>query len=101
MAKKQTNKTKKQQQKKKNKKKQTNKKKTKKKKNYQVYPVPFSQFALHPIKGNIGKQCSPRSDAAERGVWSGYTLFTLSTEIQTGNEPIQSDWWKRPLGIKG
>ena len=25
---------------------------------------------------DIGKQCRPRSDAAERGVWSGSTLFT-------------------------
>ena len=32
-------------------------------------------------KRNIGKQWRPRSDAAERGVWSGSTLFALNTCI--------------------
>ena len=32
------------------------------------------------IRG-IGKQCRPRSDAAECGVWSGSTLFTLNIGI--------------------
>ena len=27
----------------------------------------------------LGKQCRPRSDAAQRGVWSGSALFTLLT----------------------
>ena len=52
-------------------------------------------------KTDIGKQCRPRSDAAERGVWSGSTLFTLSTRISIkmviikldtpyiGNGPVQ------------
>ena len=30
---------------------------------------------------DIGKQCRPRSDAAERGVSSGSTLFALSSDI--------------------
>ena len=30
---------------------------------------------------NIGKQCRPRSDAAQRGVWSGSTLFALNIGI--------------------
>ena len=29
----------------------------------------------------IGKQCRPRSDAAERGVWSGSPLFANSLAI--------------------
>ena len=32
-------------------------------------------------KRGIGKQCRPRSDAADRGVWSGSTLFASSTGI--------------------
>ena len=32
-------------------------------------------------KRNFSKQYRPRSDAAERGVWSGSTLFALNTEI--------------------
>ena len=31
--------------------------------------------------GMIGKQCRPRSDAAERGVWSESTLFASDTEL--------------------
>ena len=30
---------------------------------------------------DIGKQCRPRSEAAERGVWSGSTLFALNIGI--------------------
>ena len=35
------------------------------------------------VLGQIGlcKQCRPRSDAAERGVWSGSTLFAIHTAI--------------------
>ena len=29
----------------------------------------------------IGKQCRPRSDAAECGIWSGYSLFANSLTI--------------------
>ena len=32
---------------------------------------------------NISKQCRPRSDAAERGVWLGSSLFAFSSEIPT------------------
>ena len=32
-------------------------------------------------KRAIGKQRRPKSDAAERGVWSGSTLFVLSTMV--------------------
>ena len=32
-------------------------------------------------KKNIGKQWWPRSDATERGVWLGSTLFAWSTGI--------------------
>ena len=35
---------------------------------------------LSPKRG-IGKQCRPWSDAAERGVWSGSTLFASNTRI--------------------
>ena len=34
---------------------------------------PYISLASH--FWDIGKQCRPRSDAAERGVWSGYSLF--------------------------
>ena len=36
-------------------------------------------------KRDISKQCRPRSDAAERGVWSGSTLFALSTGISVNH----------------
>ena len=39
------------------------------------------------LKRDIGKQCRSRSDAAERGVWSGPSLFSLNTgiSIKQGN----------------
>ena len=37
-------------------------------------------------KKEIGKQCRPRPDAAECGVWSGSTLFALSSEISTTHD---------------
>ena len=50
-------------------------------------------------KRDIGKQCRPRSDAAQRGVWSGSTLFALGSGITLkqsqhrhpaiGNKPVQ------------
>ena len=36
-------------------------------------------------KRDIGKQCRPRSDAAERSVWSWSTLFALNTNVQEVN----------------
>ena len=53
---------------------------------YQVNPVPFNNcpvphLSLASHKRDIGKQCRrPRSDTAERGVWSESTLFALSTK---------------------
>ena len=38
-------------------------------------------LSLTSRKRYIGKQCSPRSDATFRGVWSGSALFALSTGI--------------------
>ena len=32
------------------------------------------------FKRDTGKQCRPRSDAADRGVWSGSTQFALNTD---------------------
>ena len=36
---------------------------------------------LSCFRTDIGKQCRPRSDAAERGVWSGFTLFATHPTI--------------------
>ena len=61
-------------------------------KNYRhTHPVYYGYFShlyltlLSPAshKWDIGKQCRPRSDAAERGVWSGYTLFGLSSKVSS------------------
>ena len=41
----------------------------------------LTHLSLGSHKRDIGKQCRPRSDAAERGVWSGSTLFALRTGI--------------------
>ena len=38
------------------------------------------------MKKGIGKQWRPRSDAEERGVWSGPLLFALSLEISTNHD---------------
>ena len=35
---------------------------------------------------DISNQCRPRLDAAEHGVWSGSTLFVLSSEISTKHD---------------
>ena len=40
---------------------------------------------------DIGKKCRPRSDAAERGVWSGSTLFALRSEISTQHDNNKND----------
>ena len=47
----------------------------------------LTDLCLASYKWDFGKQWRPRSDAAERGVWSGSTLFSLSTGIyvQQGN----------------
>ena len=41
----------------------------------------LTHFSLASHKWDIGKQCRPRSDAAERGAWSWSTLFALSSDI--------------------
>ena len=41
--------------------------------NWQVQYTVFCQS----IWTDMSKQCRPRSDAAERGVWSGSTLFAI------------------------
>ena len=38
-------------------------------------------FSLGTPKIVTGKQCRPRSDVAECGIWSGSTLFALTTGI--------------------
>ena len=38
----------------------------------------FTYISLASHKKDTDKQCRPRSDAAEYGVWSGSTLFALS-----------------------
>ena len=50
-------------------------------------------LCLASYKRDIGKRCRPRSDAAERGVWSGSTLFAFSTgiSINHGNNKHKSD----------
>ena len=45
--------------------------------------VALTSLSLASHKRDIGKQCRPRSDVAERGVWSGSTLFALSSETPT------------------
>ena len=43
--------------------------------------VCLTHLNLASHKRDISKQCRPRWDAAERDVWSGSTLFALSTGI--------------------
>ena len=50
----------------------------KKKNNKKKY---LTHLSLASHKRDIGRQCRPRSDAAECGVWSGSTLFALNSEI--------------------
>ena len=35
----------------------------------------LTHISLASLFGDLGKQCRPRSDATERGVWSGSDLF--------------------------
>ena len=46
----------------------------------------LTHISLASHKKDIGKQCRPRSDAAERGVWSGSTLFALRSDISTKHD---------------
>ena len=45
--------------------------------------VYLTHLSLASHKRDTGKQCRPRSDAEERGVWWGSLLFALSSEIPT------------------
>ena len=42
-------------------------------------PIVLTHLYLASHKRDMCKQCRPRSDAAERGVWSGSTLFALNS----------------------
>ena len=46
----------------------------------------LTHISLASHKGDNGKQCSPSSDAAERVVWSGTTLFALISDISTKHD---------------
>ena len=48
---------------------------------YNRYKTILIYFCLETPYMDIVKQCRPRSDAAERGVWLVSTLFALSTWI--------------------
>ena len=61
--------------------------------------IDLSHISLAFLLWNIGKQCRSRSDAAERGVWSGSLLFanrmfyqklTLSENIT--QQPLNRKW---------
>ena len=66
--------------------------------------ISLSHFSLEPSKRVTGKQCRPRTDATNHGIWSGSTLFVLDTGISikchsnkkltshpaAGNRPVQS-----------
>ena len=47
----------------------------------EIYSVILTHLCLASHKWDISKQCRPRSDAADRGVWSGSTRFALTTGI--------------------
>ena len=50
------------------------------------YYLALTHLSLASHKRDIGKQCRPRSDATEWGVWSGSTLFALISEISTKHD---------------
>ena len=58
----------------------------------------LTHLSLVSHKRDIGKQCRPRSDAAERGVWSESTLFALTSEISTTHDNSKN--WPDTLCIK-
>ena len=55
---------------------------------YAIQTNNLTYLSLASYKRDIGKQRRPRSDVAERGVWSGSTLFALNTGnyIKHGNK---------------
>ena len=76
-----------------------------------VFAFGLTHLCLASHKWGIGKQCRPRSDAAERGVWSGSTLFAIRLESFNNKSnyddfyitplygPFQSSWWESLLKI--
>ena len=46
----------------------------------------LTHTSLASHKRDIDKQYKPRSDAAERGVWSGSTLFALRSDLSTKHD---------------
>ena len=51
-----------------------------------IYAICLTHLSLASNKRDIGKKCRPRSDAAEHGVWSGSTLFALSSEVSSKHD---------------
>ena len=51
----------------------------------------LTHLSLASHKRDIGKQRKPRSDAAERGVWSGPTLFASEISTKHDNDKNQAD----------
>ena len=43
----------------------------------------LTHLSVASHKRDIGKQCGPRSDATECGIWSGSTLFASRLEMST------------------
>ena len=65
----------------------------------------LTHLCIASYKRVICKQCRPRSNAAERGFWSEFTLFAVTLESFNNkskfyitfwlyNGPIQSSWWE-------
>ena len=68
-----------------------------------IFIISFSIIILTHLclafhKRDIGKQCRPRSDATEHGVWSGFTLFALITgiSIKHGNNKKNNQTLRTP-----
>ena len=62
--------------------------------------VQFNHITVLTLRIPLGqtgksKQCRPRSDAAERGVWSGSTLFVTSQQFYTHSQAVKMDLLKR------
>ena len=53
--------------------------------NFKLVIRTLTHLSLASHKRDIGKQCRPRSDATERGVWSESTLFALNAGISVNH----------------
>ena len=65
--------------------------------NYLLSDKTLTHLSLASHKWDIDKLCRPWADAAERGVRSGSTLFTLSSDIYTkhgNNKTIGMDLFR-------